>query len=271
MLLTLTTSSLRRRLKGEPKSSGELELTDVPRFARDELGLYGLNISTDLLVGAGYDTLDRFRDAADKAQCPCLVLNEPAQLSLCGFDEDEGNEAIDRVTRVIKAANRLGCNSASIGIKGGADEDSFDNCVERLKQIQSSAERLEVNLLIATGPGITAEPDTLTELIKKVGGFRIGTFPDFQTASKSDDPIAFLKRLTPYASALTASTVEFKASGEEPVHTAYDLKEFVETVLAVGYQGTLAIDYRGKGSDVDGLLDSRRALEIALGIEVQEA
>src|SRR5262245_43840360 len=75
MLLTLNVSSLRPHLRlgpgaPAPKAEPALGLIDVPRFAREELGLHGLTISTDLLVGADFARLDKFREAADKASCP---------------------------------------------------------------------------------------------------------------------------------------------------------------------------------------------------------
>ena len=47
----------------------------------------------------------------------------------------------------------------------------------------------------------------MTELIKKIGGFRVGTFPDFEAAMQADDPAAYLRKLVPYASVVCATTV----------------------------------------------------------------
>jgi hypothetical protein len=118
-------------------------------------------------------------------------------------------------------------------------------------------------------PGLTANPERLTDLIKKIGGFRVGTFPDFQAASASPDPTHFLRRLTPYASALTASSVSFVASKKPPgfVHEPYDLATLAATVTSVGYTGTIAIDYRGEDDPETGIIRTRTILEGALGKE----
>ncbi len=144
------------------------------------------------------------------------------------------------------------------------------------------AEKLDLNLLVSPMPGLTERPERVTELIKRVGGFRIGTFPDFETASKQKDPSAYLHRLTPYATVVSASTVAFagekpKAKGKakaakEPLpedegilpHDAYDLRAMLEAPDSVGYGGPLALDYRGDGDVTIGVIRSRDALQAAL-------
>lgn len=275
MLLTLSAHSFRARLT--PKKSGKvapdaLNLMDLPRFTRETLGLYGLNLTTPMLAGADLVRLDSLREAADKASCPILVLHETEAQPFGTEDEDVGNAAIARTLKVVKAAHRLGCNSIAVSVKGPDGDDAFDNAIERLKEVLKPAEKLEVNLLLAPFPGMTIEPDRLTDLIKKVGGFRIGTFPNYFDASKAPDPSLYLRRLVPYASALTASCLGF-APGKKPgtgVHEAFDLAGYTKVVQSVGYQGTLAIDYLGDGDVVEAVLSAKSVLESIVGSEVNE-
>lgn len=265
MLLTLTANSLRSRLvaKKGRVDADKLALTDLPRFVRNELGLFGLNLSTNLLVGADAARLDAIRDAADKAPCPCLVLMESEVQPMGTTNDAVGDAAIARLQRVVQAASRLGCNSVGVAISGEDSEDAYDFTIERLRRVLQVAERLEVNILLAPAPGMTADPDKLTELIKKVGGFRIGTFPDYQSASRADDPLLYLRRLTPYASAVTAAVVGFKpkkaGSSAQPAHDPYDLVEYTKVIQAVGYTGTLALDYRGESGGADAVEAIRQA------------
>lgn len=263
-----------------------LALEDLPRFTRDELGLFGLNLSTDLLVGADIKKLDAIRDAADKASCPCLVLVESTPQPLATEDEPLGAAAVERLTRVVQAASRLGCNSIAVTILDAPHADAFDFAAERVRMVLAKAEKMEVNFLIApAAPGtsaalgtdsLTEEPDRLTDLIKKIGGFRIGTFPDFQTASRTPDPLLYLRRLVPYAAAVSASVEDFAAGGGkkkgdvEAGHPSYNLEQYAKTVESVGYSQTLAIDYRGSGDPAEGVIRARTALESVLGLEVTE-
>ena len=55
------------------------------------------------------------------------------------------------------------------------------------------------------------------------------------------------------------------------LHGPYDLEPLVRAVVAVGYDGTLALDYRGSGDPTLGVARSRRAIERLLGLEQGEA
>lgn len=316
-----------------------MDLADLPRFTREELGLRGLNLSTDLLAGADRARLEFLRERADKAGCACLLLIEPIAQPFGSAPEKAGADAIGRAHRVIEAAHVLGCNSVAFSVQSDEKPESINLVVARLKKVVERAERLEINVLLAPAVGLTSVPERLTDLIKKVGGFRIGTFPDFQAASASKDPVAYLRRLTPYAAVVSASTVQFAAEpmldeappppppkkskakpkaapedpeaaakdvkppapaepaaveddevGEDdeslegleeallsledeeeappprmiPKHETYDIFSLVQAVASVGYDNTLAIDFRGAEDVTMGIIQSRDALQAAI-------
>ncbi|MEQ8771183.1 MAG: TIM barrel protein [Phycisphaerales bacterium] len=304
MLLTLNVNSIRDKLSPRGKKK-PLEVVDVPQHASQELGLHGLTLHTGLLAGATRKVLEQLRDRGDKTGCACLVLTETEPLGFGEAGDDAGEAAVGRMLKVVQAGSVLGCSSVALSIKARADDVAFERVVERMRRVSELAERLEVNVLIAPHAGLTADPDQCTALIKKIGGFRVGTLPDFQTAVGTDDPAGYLRRLTPFASAVNATTVKFEdplpedepakdekkaddkakdepdepLSGEEallaelesmfdepppPVHVTYDLEPLVGAVTAVGYDQTLAIDYRGVGDSTLGVTQSRDALEAAL-------
>lgn len=248
-----------------------LTVLDLPVFAKETLGLSGLNLPTDMLAGANSQKLEAVRERADKAGCSCLLLIESEPQALASEGEP-GDNAVLRMGRVIRAASLLGCNSVALRLQPAEGDKAFETTSKRLRKIVENMEKLDITILIAPSDGVTALPEKLTDLIKKVGGFRIGTLPDFQTASKAKDPVVYLRRLCPYASVVCAATVAFKsrpeAEGDEPrppaVHETYELAPMVQAVASVGYQGTLAIEYRGKGDVLAGVVNSRDALQDAM-------
>ncbi len=277
MLLSLCLQSIRPLLTGR---SPKLKLPDVPAFTRDVLGLNGLTLSTDLLKGSTRTDLELLRDRADKAACACLMLAEPDPLPFATEDFDLGTAAVNRAHQVLRAAQVLGCNSAAIHVKANDTEDNLERAIDRLREAVEFAERLEVNLLIAPYKGLTQKADRVTDLIKRVGGFRVGTLPDFLSAVDSGDAVVYLRRLTPYAAVVIASTTDFEeaAEGQDdqplsiedllsesvPVHKAFDLNPLIGAVISVGFDITLGLDYRGSGDPVEGLLSSRTAIEDAV-------
>ncbi len=286
MLLTCCVSSLSDLLKPKGRRAPKIELDDLPAYIRGELGLHGINLTTDLLAGASRQRIERLRERADKAACACLLLIEPEALPFGDDDPDVAQAAVDRARRVVQAANVLGCNAAAVSIAAPtSDEETTDRVVDRVRMVLERADKLEINLLISPRKGLTAEPERVTELLKKIGGFRVGTLPDFKAATEAPDPAAYLRRLTPYASVVLATTYEFAEpdagppddapgsledladmimSAEVAAHSTYPLEPLIEAIGSVGFDGTLAIDYRGGGDGTLGVVRSRDAIEAAL-------
>lgn len=211
MLLTLSARCIRPLVTpaGRGKKA-QLDMLDLPRFARETLGLHGLALSTELLAGADRARLEAIRDRGDRAGCACLLLSEYDGQNFGSTNENVVGAASERTRRVIEAAHILGCSAASVRIEAPDDDAALARVANALRPVVERAEKLDMNLLLAPGKGLTSRPDRVTELLKKVGGFRIGTYPDFEVAAASSDPVQYLQRLTPYATAVCAATISLK-------------------------------------------------------------
>jgi hypothetical protein len=333
MLLTLRVSALKSRL--QTPGPGRLSLLDVPAFARDHLGVNGLILSTDLLVGADRQHLQRVLESADKAGCPCLVLTESTPQKFADEDDAVVAQATDRALRVAQAAAWLGCSAFALPLQAADDEPSMVTAATNLKPVSRRAEKLDLNMCIMPVQGLTQSPERVTELLKKIGGFRVGTLPDFAAAAASPDPVLYLRRLVPYASAVfapapptatptpagdgtpeagsvksaTAAPAEQKKSRSKKSSSSsaapkrrtrvkaagattesgprvatsvppraspdpaslpgalgpgYDLKKFVQVLMAVGYEGPIALDYRGVGDPIQALVSARDIIATVL-------
>jgi sugar phosphate isomerase/epimerase len=209
MILTLNAKCLRPMLApaGKGKKTA-LELFDIPKFARETLGLSGLTLSTDLLIGADRAKLDAIRERADRVGCACLLLVESEPQPFGHADQAKSQAAIQRMTKVVEAAHLLGCSAAAVKVQAPDDESKILAVAAAMKHVVTRAEKLDISLLISPHTGMTSKPERVTELLKKIGGFRIGTFPDFLSAAEAANPTEYLHRLTPYASAVCATTVK---------------------------------------------------------------
>jgi len=167
--------------------------------------------------------------------------------------------------RLAAAANRLGCRDIAVRCLAAATDADFDRTAAGLKVSLHEIDRYDLNLLVIPTEGLTLDSGKLTDLIKKVGGFRIGSLPSFGHAHASGDLEKTLRKLAPYAESIDATVVGFKsdkAGGEK--HLPFDLKVCVESVRAVGYVNTLALDYVGKGDLTEDLVRARGILEQAV-------
>ncbi|MGI9015288.1 MAG: TIM barrel protein [Phycisphaerales bacterium] len=260
MLLTLAVNSISALLNS--RSRNNRALLEVPSMAIDQLQLRGLNIYASSLAGWSIEDLDELRDRADKAACPCLVLVDDAPLD---FSKGEGKrymDAVERTKRLATAANRLGCSSLAVSLNGPDNEDAFEHTAAGVREAMTHIERLEMNVLLQPGAtGLTNDPDRLTDLIKRIGGFRIGSLPSFGHAAQTGDVIATLRKLAPYAGAMHATVESFSKAGK---HKGYDLAECVQAIKAVGFSNTLAIEWVGKGDPAAGIEQARGILQTAI-------
>lgn len=297
MMFSLNTNSISSVLKR--RGARAMSPSDLPKYTMDQFGLRAINFSTDQLAGLTPKDLELIRDSGDRIGCSCLLLSQSSPLPLGEVKGDKAVEGVERMQRVVKAASLMGCNAVSLSIQSKDTDEAFEQAIESMKSILQTADRAEINVLIAPAPGLTEDPERLTDLLKGIGGFRIGTMPDFETAAKTGNPVGYLKKLTPYASVVNASTLGFtipesessqsesapndEASGlsgldalaaelegmmleDDPiaVHEGYDLPALVGAIAAVGFDGTISIDYKGDGDESLGVIHSKEAIEEAL-------
>lgn len=268
MLLTLATRSLASKITTEANGAeGDVDafsLLDVPDYVIRYLALRGMNVPASMLSGWSLPDFDRLRDRADKAGCPCLVLIEDKPLPFAHADAKRRKKAADRVRRLATAAHRLGCNALAISFEAPDSDEAFELVATEVKEVMPEVERMELNVLLAPTEGLTHTPDRLTDLIKRIGGFRIGSLPSFGHAASTGDTIGTLRKLAPYAGAVHATIEGFAKSG---AHKGYDLAECVTAIRSVGFVNTLAIDFRGKGDPTAQIEKARDALQQAIEAE----
>jgi sugar phosphate isomerase/epimerase len=253
MLLTLSARSVAPLLTGAKPS---LTLFTLPRLAAQDFEFRGLNVQARFLAGVPMSDIERLRDQADKMACPWLTLIEEDPHDPGVADPAIAATSLDRVSKVLRVAQKLGCSSVAVAVKLPTDDQAFERASERIKRYLSAAEKLELNLLLMPASGKRITPDQLTKLIRKVGGFRMGALPDFQAASESESPSEYLRALTPYASTVTAVAMGFNKKGE---HTGFDAKVCLDAIKAVGFEGSLSLEYRGTGDPL-AALEATRAL-----------
>lgn len=265
MLLALSAGSLRGALT---RAKSPLALHDLPGFVREELDLRGLNLPTDLLAGRTPADLDRIRDRADRVGCPCLMLVETDPLDLAGADAKQ-SAAMERLRRLGTAAHRLGCAFLGLKLKDVASPAQMDRVATGLRAALAEMDRWEVNLLLQPHGGVLEKGEPLVELVKKVGGFRIGALPSFLHAHESGQMREMLRKLAPYAQAMTAEIRGFDAKGE---HTDWSLESCIETLRAVGFNNMLSLEWSGKGEGTKHLIRAREVLTEALrATEIEQA
>ena len=257
MLIALSAGSLRGMLT---RAKAPIALHDLPVHAREQMDFRGINLPTDMLSGRTLADLDRLRDRADRAGCPVLMLVESEAMDLAGADARQA-AALDRLRKLATAANRLGAPFVGVRLQGVDSPERMERASKGIRAALGEMDRWEVNLLLQPWGGLLERGEPLVDLVKKVGGFRIGALPSFQHAHESGDLRDMLRRLAPYAQAMVAQVKGFTAAGK---HQDWSLETCIDVLRAVGYGNMLSLDYVGKGDGTKALEQARQVLEEAL-------
>ncbi len=239
--------------KGEP-----LAFFDIPAFTAEELELRGLVIPVDLVRGRSATDLERFRDAADRAHCPCLSLVHDSGIDF-GADSDASTKSL---LTLFRAAKLLGCSEIAVRLSGASS--TTDVAVAPVRAVLQSVHAQDLNLLLRPSLVPVLDPATLVDTIKKIGGFHIGAMPTFAHAAATADGAETLRKLAPYSGAIEVSVDGFSKDGE---HTAWDLSAYIEGLVGYGYTNKLAISWGGKTNWVAGVGRAREKLMQLLGRE----
>lgn len=242
----------------------------MPGFVLQQTALRGLVLDTNLLKGWSMDRLDELRISADQAGCPCLLLRETNDVNSAAKRSQQIETAMKRVELVARAATRLGCNSMSLRPAPLTSTSEIDRHAEFYRRLMERIDRLDIHLLLEPSPGVLADPHALISLVKKVGGFRIGTLPTYDIARQSDDVVAVMRTTAPYAGTVIAnwtdddiaaiskpaaaarkrkpdSTDEEEADAIDP--EAPVVEKCLAVLINIGYEQIFAIDYLGDNED----------------------
>lgn len=176
----------------------------------------------------------------------------------------------EKASRLLAAKNHhkwvdiaavLGCHSirCNTGAQEG-DADALDRCVESFSALLEYADASGVNVLIENHWGLSSDPDWLTELMRRVGHPRFGTLPDFGNIPETTDRYDAVRKMMPYAKAVSAKCYDFDdGTGDE---TKIDYAKMLGIVDAAGYHGWVGIEYEGERlSEREGILACKKLLE----------
>jgi len=260
IVLTLSIGSLRNLIAASDPRCPNLRA--IPGFASRTFGSRGLNVPASMLAGLAAGEFERLRDGADRAGCPYVVLVEDRPLPFGDPDPDRSAAAEERLARLAAAADRLGCRDVAIRCESPDTDDALERTAAALKSCMGEVDRHDLNVLLAPHEGLTDDPDRLAALIKRVGGFRIGSLPSFGHAHARGDAEKTLRKLAPYADSIDATVVGFDAAGS---HQPFDLAACLAAVRGVGYVNTLALDFVGPGDPIAALERARAILEPLIG------
>jgi sugar phosphate isomerase/epimerase len=162
-----------------------------------------------------------------------FCLREPAKVK----------EEIEKVKQWVERYALLGAKTIRIFAGSVPKDDTEENararCVAAIQEACDHAGKYGIYLALENHGGITATPEQLLAIVRKVQHEWFGVNLDSGNF-RSSDPYGDLEKIAPYAIAAQIKT-EIQRSGQKK--EAADLKRLVGILRAVGYRGYVALEY----------------------------
>jgi len=224
------------------------------------VGIGGLELVNTFFPSPQYGYLKQLRKRAEDAGVQILLIMCDAEGSMAGPEKASRMLAAKNHHKWIDIASVLGCHAirCNTGAQEG-DADAQDRCAESFSELLEYADAADINVLIENHWGLSSDPDWLVGLMQKVNHPRFGTLPDFGNIPDITDRYDAVRKMMPYAKAVSAKCYDFDAAGNE---TKIDFAQMMKIVDDANYHGYVGIEYEGERlPEREGILACKSLLE----------
>ena len=228
------------------------------------------------LDATGPSYLDELRKHADGEGVTASLIMVDREGMLGDADEAKRAEAIANHERWLEVAATLGCRSIRVDPKCGGDtpDESLKLMADGLSRLCDKAMNYRINVLVENEAGIGADADWLVKLMKRTDHPLVGMLPDFgnfwidQEGGNLYDPYEGVRKLMPYARAVSAKSYGFDTAESDVTHDKregrelkLDFAKLMRIVSGTGYGGYVGIEYEGEGPEMEGIEQTKRVLD----------
>ncbi len=231
---------------------GKITQEDQPRMAR-EAGAAGLELVNSFFPSPQYDYLKKLKQIADDEGIRILLIMCDDEGSMYSMDFKERRQAIINHRKWLDIAAVLQCHSirCNVGYEEIDPEEALKNAADNFYELCGYARQYNLNVLIENHGGLSSNPNWLVRLMDLVSVDNFGTLPDFGNFPETTNHYDAVKKMMPYAKAVSAKCHDFDSESNE-IHT--DFGRMLEIVFEAGYHGYIGVEYEGERlRELDGV------------------
>ncbi len=239
---------------------------DFPRVAREQFGIEGLEFVNQLWAAPTRDYVKALKKNVASTGTQAVLIMIDGEGELAHSQRIERLKAAENHFRWCDIAAELGCHAIRVNMytdaapKTPAEMDSFYGWAqEGFGRLCEFAAGRKLNVLIENHGGISGNADILTGFAKKAKLQNLGLLPDFGNFDKGVDKYESIRKMMPYARAVSFKCFEF---GPNLSHPAIDLDRMMKLVADSKYSGWIGIEFEGeKQAEFEGIAAAKRYLE----------
>lgn len=241
--------------------AGEMTMMQQPEFCAS-VGVHGLELVNRFFESPQYGYLKRFQKACDDNGVKILLIMCDDEGDMASEDKAFRMQSAKNHQKWVDVAEVLGCHSirCNSGRANPGDKEAVKRAAESFSALSDYAAQANINVIIENHGGLSSYPDDLVSLMEAVGKPNFGTLPDFGNFPPEVDRYDAVKKMMPYAKAVSAKCHDFDPATGNETKTDYD--KMMKIVLEAGYDGWVGIEYEGSNlSERDGVIACKKLLE----------
>ncbi len=234
--------------------SNLLKMIDLPRVCRESFGIDGLELVNSFFPAPHSRYLTELNRAAADQGVRILLIMVDGEGALGHSDPVERKRAIQNHHKWVDIGQRLGCHAIRVNMymddEAGAwngsafTPEALHRLADSFRQLTAYAEPANLSVIIENHGGVSSNADALVAVIKAVDSPRFGTLPDFGNFPDGVDKYESVRKMMPYAKAVSAKCHDFGPDGQE---TRLDYERLLRIVVdEAGYHGYIGIEYEGE-------------------------
>lgn len=240
---------------------GQMKMIDQPAFCK-EMGIEGLELVNTFFPSPQYGYLQELLRTAGDNGVKVLLIMCDREGDMAHPERHARMQASKNHYKWVDIAHTLGCHSIRCNSGSGqqGDQDAIQRAAESFYPLCEYGAQAGLNVLIENHGGLSSYADDLTQLMKAVGLPNFGTLPDFGNFPEGVDRYESVRKMMPYAKAVSAKCHDFDPqSGQE---TQIDYQRMMNIVLNAGYSEWVGIEYEGSRlSEKEGVAACKKLLE----------
>jgi L-ribulose-5-phosphate 3-epimerase len=240
---------------------GKFKLIDFPKVARQEFGIEAIELVNTFFPSPTYSFLQDLNRTAANENVKILLIMCDAEGDMADTNEKERLQAVLNHHKWVDIACVLGSHSirCNSGRGGAGDEEAIKRCADSFQRLVEYAAPKKINVIIENHGGLSSDPDSLIKVMKLVDSPFFGTLPDFGNFPKEVDKYDAVRRMMPYAKAVSAKCYDFGEDGNE---RTIDYAKMMRVVTGAGYHSYVGIEYEGSRlSEAEGVLAAKKLME----------
>lgn len=226
--------------------NGKIKTLDLPRIARKDFGLNGIELVNTLMEVPTQKYLDLLKEEAAMHKIKFVLIMVDDEGDGCSSTSKSRKQFVINHQKWIDIAKYLGCKAIRTNCRGEQKTKPSEGlkwAIESYSHLLEYAEKANMEVLIENHGGLSNNANWMVQLFERVDHSLFGSYPDWREPSKDFDNHEYLKKVIPYAGGMS-----YRNQPTEELTAV-----MIQTCKEEGYKGWYGIESSGRQAVKEGI------------------